>query len=554
MMSDFLHETLVNLSDEERYEFVRTLPEEHKAKLSQFLTQTQAVWTPLPGPQSLAKDSEADILFYGGSAGGGKTDLCVGMAVTEHKKSIIFRREATQLTGIIDRLTEIIGNRNGFNGQEKIWRMTDRQIEFGSVPNPGNETKYQGRPHDLIVFDEISNFLEGQFRFLMGWLRTTTPGQRCRVICAGNPPTSSDGDWVRKFWGAWLDPHHPDPAKPGELRWYYSFEGKDYAVEDGSPIVFSEGKPRKATQEEIDSPLVEVITPKSRTFIPSRVTDNPYLMGTGYMATLQALPEPLRSQMLYGDFTSGQEDDAWQVIPSEWVRAAQRRYKEHPAYRVLHTHELGSHGYQPVMTSIGVDVSRGGQDESIIAMLYDNCFYDELECIPGNLVSDGPTLGAEILKLRKNHAPVHIDAIGVGTSVSDWLESQNIQVEGVTGNEKGWGRDSSGKFKFKNRRAETWWKLRESLDPKSGSKICLPPDGQLLADLCAPRYKIGEGNVIQIESKPDLKKRLGRSPDRGDAIAYASINTPLAFTRPFTDDMYRYGSGGKRVKRGASWK
>ena len=71
----------------------------------------------------------------------------------------------------------------------------------------------------------------------------------------------------------------------------------------------------------------DFITPMSRTFIPSRVSDNPYLMGTGYMTTLQSLPEPLRAQMLYGDFNAGVEDDPWQVIPSAWVEAAQARWK-----------------------------------------------------------------------------------------------------------------------------------------------------------------------------------------------------------------------------------
>jgi len=423
-------------------------------------------------------------------------------------------------------------------------------VEFGSMPNPGDETKYQGRPHDLIVYDEISNFLEFQFRFTMGWLRTTTQGQRCRVMCAGNPPTNSDGDWVRQFWGPWLDPHHENPAEPGELRWYYSMEGKDIAVDDGTPLVFEDGSTRHATQEEIDDPLTEIIQPKSRTFIPSRVTDNPYLMGTGYMATLQALPEPLRSQMLYGDFTSGQDDDAWQVIPSEWVRAAQRRWVEHPANKILYSTEPYAGQYHPQMTAIGTDVSRGGQDESVIARLYDSEFYDKLERIPGHLVPDGPSLGSEILKLRRDYAPVHVDAIGVGTSVVDWLESQNVQTVPVTGNEKGPGRDSSGMFKYKNMRAKVYWEFRESLDPKNGSRVCLPPDGALLADLCAPRYVIGDGNVLQIESKENLKKRLGRSPDCGDAVVYASINTPLHFSAPT-------GVGAinnRRVKRAASWR
>ena len=41
-------------------------------------------------PQRTAYDSMADILLYGGSAGGGKTDLGIGLALTQHSRSIIF--------------------------------------------------------------------------------------------------------------------------------------------------------------------------------------------------------------------------------------------------------------------------------------------------------------------------------------------------------------------------------------------------------------------------------------------------------------------------------
>lgn len=69
----------------------------------------------------------------------------------------------------------------------------------------------------------------------------------------------------------------------------------------------------------------EVIKPKSRTFIPASVTDNVYYAEGGYIATLQALPEPLRSKMLFGDFTAGKEESEWQVIPSAHVKLAQER-------------------------------------------------------------------------------------------------------------------------------------------------------------------------------------------------------------------------------------
>jgi hypothetical protein len=81
------------------------------------------------------------------------------------------------------------------------------------------------------LFDEICHFTEGQFRTLIGWLRTDNPDIRQRVIAAGNPPTSAEGEWVKRFWGAWLDPQHPNPAKPGELRWYVTNEkGEDQEV------------------------------------------------------------------------------------------------------------------------------------------------------------------------------------------------------------------------------------------------------------------------------------------------------------------------------------
>ncbi|HMM74026.1 MAG TPA: hypothetical protein PKC22_17670, partial [Rhodocyclaceae bacterium] len=166
------------------------------AELDQLLYDPTRLFWPLPGPQLMAYESLADVIGYGGAAGGGKSFLAIGKALTQHRKSMILRREATQLTGIIDDMANLLGGREGYNGQERIWRLRDgRQIEFGSVPNLGDEARYQGRPHDLLVFDEAANFLEAQVRFLLGWLRTTIQGQRCQALLTFNPPTRSEGRW-----------------------------------------------------------------------------------------------------------------------------------------------------------------------------------------------------------------------------------------------------------------------------------------------------------------------------------------------------------------------
>lgn len=484
-------------------------------------------WSPLPGPQKMAYESLADIVGYGGAAGGGKTDLACGKALTRHKKSMILRRVGTELTGVIDRLEELIGSRDGYNGQSNIWRRPGLQIEFGAVPNSGDERKYQGRPHDLLVFDEATNFLVQQVRFLLGWLRTTVPGQRCQALFTFNPPTSAEGRWVIDFFAPWLDKKHPNPAQPGELRYAASLpadavfpNGRDLWVKDGTPFVLVDGHPCYEYDPAEYSPA-DIITPMSRTFIPSRITDNPHLLGTGYMAQLQSLPEPLRSQMLKGDFTAGIEDDSMQVIPTAWVEEAQARWKK--------PDKLAP------MDSVGVDVARGGRDNTIIARRHD-MWFDEPLTYPGSATPDGPKVAGLSIAAMRDHAVIHIDVIGVGSSPYDFLNEAKQQVVGVNVSEAATGLDKSGRLRFKNLRSELWWRMREALDPNNNTGIALPPDPRLLADLCAPTWQLS-GSTIYVASREQIIDRIGRSPDFGSAYILALIDTPkIAHIRAMGSD------------------
>lgn len=477
------------------------------------------VWRPLPGPQTMAYESKADVIGFGGSAGGGKTDLACGLALTRHRKTAMFRRVGTELVGIIDRLVDLFGSRDGYNGQDKIWRRDDLQIELASVPNMGDEKGHQGRPKDLLVIDEAANFLESQVRFLMGWVRTTIEGLHAQTLMTFNPPTSAEGRWVVQFFGPWIDKKYAGPdgrAQPGELRWVGTMPGANGVSKD---LWFGRTNPGQfviVNNEPVfdfnpdDYKPEEIVTPQSRTFIPSRISDNPYLSGTGYMSVLQALPEPLRSQMLFGDFEAGMTDDPWQVCPTAWVEAAMMRWiDKSPKGR---------------MDSLGVDVARGGKDFTVLAPRHGN-WYDKLTKVPGKETPSGQAVVGQVVAIRRNAAPVHVDVIGVGAAPYDLLREARVQVIGVNVAEKSTATDRSGRLRFFNQRSELWWKLRDALDPEADTGIALPPDPELLADLCAPRWELRGMNVF-VEGREEIIKRIGRSPDNASAVILAQLDTP----------------------------
>lgn len=471
-------------------------------------------WAPLAGPQSLAYESKADITGYGGAAGGGKTDLICGLALTRHKRVAVFRREKAQAEGVVQRLTEIIGNSDGLNGQKGIWRVPSTGsaplIEFGGLDNPDDHRRWQGRPHDLKALDEATEMRETQARFVLGWKRTSDPNLKPRALLTFNPPTTAEGRWVIRFFAPWLDPKHPNPAKPGELRWFTTVgDDQDFEVASGDPFVLVDGQPCYEF-DPADFTPEQIIQPESRTFFPARVTDNRFYMESGYMATLQSLPEPLRSQMLYGDFKAGIEDDPWQVIPTAWVEAAQARWRR--------PDKLAP------MDSLGVDVARGGRDNTILAPRH-GMWFDHPQVHPGEATPNGPKVAGLAIAAMRDHAVIHIDVIGVGSSPYDFLNEAGQQVVGVNVSEAARGLDKSGRLRFKNLRSELVWRMREALDPANNTGIALPPDPRLLADLTAYTWELS-GSTIYVSSREQIFDKIGRSPDFGSAYVLALIDTP----------------------------
>lgn len=490
-----------------------------RAEAIALLTGKTLPWRPLPGPQTVAFETQADVCGYGGAAGGGKTDLAVGLALTMHQRVTIFRPIGTELPAVRERLGELVGSRDGYNGKDDIWRITRHdgvaaQIRFGAFQHLGDEQKYRGHPNDLMVFDEAAEMREAQVRFVLGWLRSTDPRQRKRALLNFNPPSKAQGRWILGFFGPWLDRKHPKPAKPGELRWFAVVEGRDIEVDDGAPFVV-----RKLPDNEVEldydfDPALhkptEIIRPETRTFVPSRVTDNPHLFGTGYVTRLQGMPEPLRSQLLNGDFQAGIEDDAFQVIPTAWVEAAMARWKRHDKL--------------PPMDSLGADIALGGRDKTELARRH-GMWFDEPISYPGVQCKDGPTVAGFCVAARRDGAVIHLDLFGVGAQPYGHLMQMRLQVVAVNMGDDSAALDSSGTLEFFNLRSQLWWQMREALEPARNTGIALPPGRELLADLTAPVWE-DRGGRIYVCSRDEIVKKIGRSPDRGTAYILALLKTP----------------------------
>ncbi len=449
-------------------------------------------WQPDPNnaPQCLAyaMADVVDELGYGGQAGGGKTDLALGLAATKFDNSLILRREFPQLEGIILRGDEILPT-SFIGGIKRRWEFDRRIITLGSLQHDKDWKKYQGRARQFLAIDEASEFPERPVRMVTGWVRAKE-GQKTLVLYTFNPPTTPEGEWIIEYFKPWLDPQHPNPAKPGEVRYFAYIDDKCVEVPDHEPFE-AEG---------------EMVYPISRTFIPASRHDNQFL-GEEYERRIDALPEPLRSMLKTGDMTIRAKDDRWQVIPTAWVLEAQARWQsmEKP---------------QLAMRSLGVDVARGGEDNTVIAPLFGNWFaelalYEGAESINGGVVRD------QVLGVYEVGAHICVDVIGYGASAYDHLVAvAGLEVTAINNSAKGEGTDSSGKLEFYNLRAESYWRLREALDPNSGEEIALPPGRELRVELCAARYSIRNSKIL-IEDKEAIKKRLGHSPDRADAVVMA---------------------------------
>lgn len=228
---------------------------------------------------------------------------------------------------------------------------------------------------------------------------------------------------------------------------------------------------------------------------------------------------------------SGDPDDPQRAprVSIQWARDQIRKYgRDNPWVRVnvfglfpltQHNKLLGPeeveaamrrqvpfHAFNEAPKILGVDVARFGDDKTVLFPRQGKVGMRPI-MLRGLHATD---VSGRIIQAMKNFQPdaVFIDDSGVGGAVLDRMTELGHVVTGVQ-----FGGKSSVPG-YKNKRSQMWGMAAKWV--KEGG--CLPDEPELLADLTAPLFWFESDSSFRLESKADIKKRLGHSPDCADSF------------------------------------
>jgi len=414
--------------------------------------------------------------LYGGAMGGGKTAALVNEGIQLNLDypgnfGLLVRKTWPSFRDtVLPQLEYFLDLRlvRKWNRSEKIIDFVNRsRIRYGGLgDDPDDWRNWMSGEYGWIAMEQAEDFSEQEFKMLSTRLRLRVPGIRYFFLLSCNP----DAGWLKSRFVTQRLPDH--------------------------------------------------------IFIPSSPYDNIRNLPAGYIEKMEEiLDENERKALLHGDWeAAGTPDTVF-------------------SYRALE--EARGRKLEPMLpVEIGIDVARFGDDETTIYLreglrleLWKAYRGHDLMKTAGEawrLVEERILpywRNPERMKLveagkaeKLETVMIKVDADGLGAGVVDRLRELQEEKQDQYGlelpiREIHGSAQPRDKRKFKNRRAEIHWSLREVQD-----RVQIPEDPELFGELMAIKYKHNSANLIEIIPKEEIKAKLGRSPDRAEGMLYALVD------------------------------
>lgn len=409
----------------------------------------------------------------------GKSITCASLVIwwmATHDPSLVITIAPSwaQVNGIVWSYIRESGRRAGFSGilETPRWKINDRIQAYGLSPRKSSDldlTTLQGRHNEnlLVILDEAA----GLPRPLWDTVRGLAVSKNNKILAVGNPIEQAG-----PFWDASQNPmwshirlsclQHPN-------------------VIEGTEVI-----PGAVTREWVDDRCIEWAI-EVDPYTPESI-EIPW-NGKWFK------PLPIFLAKVLGIAPEMAED---QLIKLSWVSAAQDLFIDERSNE----------------TVIGFDPAPRGGDDNAMCIRRGNKVISIKRRKSINTIELVEWLQNEAAE--NNAVKIYVDDVGPGIGVTDYGRKVGLPIVAVN-----FSKSASQKKRFANLRAECWWRVRELL--REG-KMELPRDRMLEGDLVAPKFSQDNLGRILLESKDDIRLRINRSPDSGDALA-------LTYAIPLSD-------------------
>lgn len=297
---------------------------------------------PQAGPQEGFLSSSADIAIAGGAAGGGKTWSLLLEAMRHVARpdfhAVIFRRTYPMITnkgGLWSEASKLYPYLGATPSESRLEYdfPSGASVKFAHLQHEKDRLSWAGSQVPLIGFDQLEEFEEKQFWYLLSRNRSARAGIRPYLRATCNPVPSDDpiGGWLNKLIAWWWDPEtgYAIPERSGVVRHF---------VRDEDESLHWSNDPRELQAR------FPLSVPKSLTFVPSSLEDNPILehCDPGYRGTLMSLPRVERERLLRGNWKI--KATAGTVFDRAWFRTVLRAIPDDVVQWVRYWDKAGTQG------------------------------------------------------------------------------------------------------------------------------------------------------------------------------------------------------------------